>query len=222
MLSSVSETAVVSLAEPGTALVVIDVQRDVVAGASEESRVLAVIGDLVSVGRQAESPIVWVRHEDEQLVAGSPGAQWAAGLEPAADEPVITKTFRDAFEETGLKSRLRDLGADQLVIVGAQSEYCVSTTAHRALVEGFDVTLVKDGHTTTEPTTGFGLSARQVIAHTNDVFRTLRYPGRTVRVMASESLTPVDRVNVRGAVVFAAPHHSRRMGTVAGTSAHRT
>lgn len=191
MLSSVSETAVVPMAEPVTVLVVIDVQRDVVAGASEESRTLAVIGDLVTAARQTGSPIVWVRHEDEQLVAGSPGAGWAGGLEPGADEPVITKTFRDAFEQTGLKRCLADLGAHQLVIVGAQSEYCVSTTAHRALVEGFDVTLVEDGHTTTEPTTGSGLYARQVIDHTNAIFRGLSYPGRTVRVATSVSLTQV-------------------------------
>lgn len=186
-----SETAEVPLAHPGTALVVIDVQRDVVADASEEARTLAVIGDLVTAARRTGRPVVWVRHEDERLVAGSPGAEWAGGLEPAAREPVITKTFRDAFEQTGLKSCLTDLGADQLVIVGAQSEYCVSTTAHRALVEGFDVTLVEDGHTTTEPTSGSGLSACQAIDHTNAIFRTLRYPGRTVRVAMSTSLNLV-------------------------------
>lgn len=174
-------------------LVVIDVQRDVVAGAYEESRVLVVIGGLVAAARRAGRPVVWIRHEDDQLVAGSPGAGWAGGLEPAASEPVITKAFRDAFEQTPLKACLSDLGADHLVIVGAQSEYCVSTTAHRALVEGFDVTLVEDAHTTTEPTAGSGLSARHVIDHTNAVLRTLRYPTRTVRVVASASLIHNER-----------------------------
>jgi nicotinamidase-related amidase len=188
MFSSVSETPVGLIARPGTVLVVIDVQRDVVAGAYEESRALAVVGGLVAAARQAGRQVVWVRHEDEQLAAGSPGAGWAGGLEPAASEPVITKAFRDAFEQTSLKTSLSDLSAVHLVIVGAQSEYCVNTTAHRALVEGFDVTLVADGHTTTEPTTVSGVTARQVIEHTNEVFRSLRYPGRTVSVTTSSSL----------------------------------
>jgi nicotinamidase-related amidase len=183
---------VVPIAGAGTVLVVIDVQRDVVAGAYEEPRVLAVVGGLVAAARRAGRPVVWVRHEDERLVASSPGAGWAGDLEPAASEPVISKAFRDAFERTSLRTRLSDLGADHLVIVGAQSEYCVSTTARRVLVEGFDVTLVEDGHTTTEPTTGSGLSACQVIAHTNEVFRTVRYPRRTVRVVTSASLNQVD------------------------------
>jgi nicotinamidase-related amidase len=166
---------------------VIDIQAGVVAGAHDEARVLGTVGRIVDAARRQGAPIVWVQHEDGDLVRDTEAWRWAGDLAPAAEEPVVAKSFRDAFTETTLAPHLDALAARHLVIVGAQSEYCVRTTAHRAVLEGFDVTLVDDAHTTTDPAED-GLSARQIIAHTNDYFRGLRYPGRTVRVMPSTAI----------------------------------
>ena len=55
-------------------------------------------------------------------------------------------------------------GVDRLVIAGAQSDFCVRTTTHRAAVDGYDVTLVSDCHTTTDQDTGGQhLSAAQIV-----------------------------------------------------------
>ena len=53
---------------PGTALVVIDVQNQVVHRAHERDAVVANIDSLVGRARREGVPVVWVQHSDEGLV----------------------------------------------------------------------------------------------------------------------------------------------------------
>jgi len=57
---------------PGTALLVIDVQEDVMSCAWQSPEVASRIGALVDRARAEGTPVVWVRHEDEDMPAGSP------------------------------------------------------------------------------------------------------------------------------------------------------
>jgi len=61
---------------------------------------------------------------------------------------VIDKHTPDGFHETELKARLDELGVGHLVIAGMQSEMCVETTVRKAVGLDYEVTLVKDGHST--------------------------------------------------------------------------
>ena len=74
------------------------------------------------------------------------------------------KQVINAFYETELLRYLKDIEADHLVIMGCQTEYCIDTAVRTATVNGFDVTLVEDGHSTTDSEV---LSAKQIIAHHN-------------------------------------------------------
>ena len=56
---------------PNTALIVIDVQKGVVAGNYERDQVVANIGGLVGRARQEGVPVVWVQHNDDHLERGS-------------------------------------------------------------------------------------------------------------------------------------------------------
>ena len=56
---------------PNTALLVIDVQTGVVAGAHERDAVVANVGSLVEKARRERVPVVWVQHSDEGLAKGS-------------------------------------------------------------------------------------------------------------------------------------------------------
>jgi len=56
---------------PNTALIVIDVQNGVVAGAHERDAVVANIAGLVDRARREQVPVVWVQHFDEDLPRGS-------------------------------------------------------------------------------------------------------------------------------------------------------
>lgn len=42
-------------------------------------------------------------------------------------------------------------GVGRLVVTGAQTDACIRSTIHGALVRGYDVTLVGDAHTTQGP-----------------------------------------------------------------------
>jgi len=56
---------------PNTALLVVDVQNGVVAGAYERDVVVANVGGLVEKARRERVPVVWVQHSDEGLARGS-------------------------------------------------------------------------------------------------------------------------------------------------------
>ncbi|MBZ5734027.1 isochorismatase family protein [Nocardioides sp. TRM66260-LWL] len=170
---------------PRTALLVVDVQNDVVAGAPRRDEVVAVIGELVERAREQQAPVVWVQHSDEGLPAGSPGWAYVPELVRRDDEPLIAKTYGDSFEDTGLEAVLADLGVGTLVVAGAQSDMCIRSTLHGALVRGYDALLVSDGHTT-EDLTAYGAPAPEaVVAHTNLYWSGQRAPGRRAGTVAA-------------------------------------
>lgn len=91
---------------PGTALLVVDMQNDVVAGAHDRAGVIANIVGLVDRARAERVPVIWVQHSDDNLPAGSPGWRYVPELEPAASEPVVHKRYGDSFEGTDLETLL--------------------------------------------------------------------------------------------------------------------
>lgn len=164
---------------PNQALVVIDVQNDVVANAHNRDAVVANIVALVERARVAGTPVVWVQHGEAHIPVGSPGWQLVSELEPNPDEAVIRKSWGDSFEATELESVLARLEVGHLFVAGAQTDACIRETLHGALVRGYDATLVGDAHTTDDPGQyGLPLDAAAVIAHTNLVWKYTTAPGR--------------------------------------------
>jgi nicotinamidase-related amidase len=152
---------------PNTALMVIDVQNGVVTGSHDRDGVVGRIAALVDRARSEEVPVVWVQHSDDGLEQGSDEWQIVPELAPAEHEPVVQKHFGDSFEGTDLESLLAGQRVGRVVVTGAQSDACIRSTLHGALVRGYDVTLVGDAHTT-EDLTAYGAPAPDlVIAHTN-------------------------------------------------------
>jgi nicotinamidase-related amidase len=133
-----------------TTLLIIDVQEAVLADCADVEGVLARIDELTGRARRAGAAVVYVQHsdpEDPEMARGSRGWQLAARLERVAGDPVIAKTYRDSFADTGLGAILSSSKTTRLVMVGTHSDYCVRTTALSALTHGYDVTLVSDAHT---------------------------------------------------------------------------
>ena len=104
---------------PETAVVVIDVQNDVVGGAYRRDEVVANILTVLGKARAHGVPVVWVRHHDDELVVGSDGWQIVPELVPADGEPIVEKAYGDAFEDTTMESVLSGLGVGRLVVTGA-------------------------------------------------------------------------------------------------------
>ena len=164
---------------PNTALLVVDVQNGVVGGAHARDAVVANIGSLVERAREEDVPVVWVQHADENLAKGSDAWRIVPELSPADDEPRIEKSYGDSFEDTHLEQVLSGLGIGRLVVVGAQTDACIRSTIHGALVRGYDTTLVSDAHTTEDQTAWGAPPPDQVIAHTNLYWSYQDAPGRS-------------------------------------------
>jgi nicotinamidase-related amidase len=174
---------------PGTALLVIDVQNGVVEGAHERDAVVANIGSLVDRARTEGVPVVWVQHNDQNLVRETDAWRIVPELKPAEDEPLVEKSYGDSFEETTLEDVLARLGIGQLVVAGAQTDMCIRSTLHGALVRGYDALLVSDAHTTEDLTEWGAPPPGAVIAHTNLYWADQRAPGRTGGTAETKDVT---------------------------------
>ena len=163
---------------PNTALIVIDVQNGVVGGTHERDAVVANVGNLVEKARQEEIPVVWVQHSSDGLAKGSDEWRIVPELSPDEAEPLVEKTYADSFEDTNLETVLSDLGVGRLVVVGAQTDECIRSTLHGALVRGYDATLVSDAHTTEDQSEWGAPTPDKVIAHTNLYWTYHTAPGR--------------------------------------------
>ena len=164
---------------PNTALLVIDVQVGVVAEAVRRDEVVAAIASLVGQARGEGVPVVWVQHSGEGLEEGSDAWAYVPELVIGDDEPVVAKRYPDSFEGTDLEAVLAERGIGRLVVTGAQTDECIRSTLHGAIVRGYDATLVADAHTTVDHTAYGAPSPEQVIAHTNLYWRYHEAPGRT-------------------------------------------
>jgi nicotinamidase-related amidase len=174
---------------PNTALLVIDVQNGIVGDAYERDTVVANIGAVVEKAREADVPVVWVQHsDDDNLAQGSEQWEIVPELSPDASEPLVPKRYADSFEETTLEDVLGDLAVGRLVVVGAQTDECVRSTLHGALVRGYDATLVSDAHTTEDLSPWGAPSPDLVIAHTNLYWGNHEAPGRTAGTVAAKDV----------------------------------
>ena len=98
-------------------------------------------------------PVVWVQHNDENgLPQGSDDWQIVPELQPGDTEPRVDKSYADSFEATTLETVLSEFGVGRLLVAGAQTDECIRSTLHGALVRGYDTTLVSDAHTTEDLT----------------------------------------------------------------------
>ena len=173
---------------PNTALLVVDVQNGVVEGAPERDAVVANVGSLVEKARREEVPVVWVQHSDDGLAKGSDEWRIVPELAPDGAEPLVEKNYGDSFEDTTLETVLSGLGVGRLLVVGAQTDACIRSTLHGALVRGYDATLVSDAHTTEDQTAWGAPPPGQVIAHTNLYWKYQTAPGRTAGTVETKDV----------------------------------
>jgi nicotinamidase-related amidase len=173
---------------PNAALLVIDVQNGVVAGAVERDSVVANINTLVERARQDGVPVVWVQHNDDGLPRESDEWRIVPELKPDDAEPLVEKSYGDSFEDTDLEQVLAERGVGRLIVVGAQTDACIRSTLHGAFVRGYDATLVGDAHTTEDLSQWGAPPPDQVIAHTNLYWANQSAPGRTAGTVATDEV----------------------------------
>jgi nicotinamidase-related amidase len=174
---------------PHTALLVIDVQKGVVAGTHQRDVVVANISTLVEKAREEAVPIVWVQHSDEQLKKGTDAWEYVPELARQESEPLVHKAYADSFEDTDLEEVLVKARVGRLIVTGAQTDECIRSTIHGAFVRGYDVTLVGDAHTTEDQSPWGAPPPDKVIAHTNLYWHNHTAPGRTAGVTETKDVT---------------------------------
>ncbi len=174
---------------PNTALMVIDVQRGVVAVAHQRDAVVTNISRLVDKARDEGVPIVWIQHSGDQMEKGVDAWEYVPELSRQESEPLVHKRFGDSFEDTDLEQVLAEAGIGRLVVTGAQTDACVRSTIHGAFTRGYDVTLIADAHTTQDLSEWGAPPPEKVIAHTNLYWRYHTAPGRTAAVTTTKDVT---------------------------------
>ena len=171
-------------------LMVVDVQVGVVQSAWDRARVIENVSRAVERARAQGVPVVWVQHGDDDLPRDSAPWQWVPELRPRDGEPLIHKRFNSAFEDTELERVLGDLGATHIVLAGAATNWCIRATAYGALDRGYDLTLVKDAHTTESMALAGGttIEAARLVDDLNIAMTYLSYPGRSNRTVKAEDV----------------------------------
>jgi nicotinamidase-related amidase len=154
-----ASTVTLTIIDPNTALIVIDLQQGIVslptvhpiADVVKNARALA------GTFRRHRLPVVLVNVE-----AGAPGrteqaprvrtfpAGWTdliAELNRQPGDHLVTKRTRGAFTHTDLEAYLKTHDVTQVVIVGVSTSGGVESTARHAYELGFNVTLAVDAMT---------------------------------------------------------------------------
>jgi nicotinamidase/pyrazinamidase len=183
----------------GDALIVVDVQRDFLPGGALPvpggDAVVEPLNICIDAFRHARLPILYTRdwHPANHCsfraqggawpahcVAGTPGADFAPGLNAPGEAEIVSKATtaeREAysgFEGTDLGQRLRRLGVRRLFVAGLATDYCVRATVLDALREGFDVVALTDAMQPVEVHAGDGARALEEMGSGGASFATAR------------------------------------------------
>ncbi|WP_107950735.1 cysteine hydrolase family protein [Lysinibacillus parviboronicapiens] len=154
------------------ALLVIDAQQQLMDGHQEEpevfqkKRLIDNINSVIDQALEARAAVIFVRDKD---VANGQGAGFQVHNDiniPTATAIFIDKKATNSFYKTDLLQILKDKQVTHIVIMGCKTEHCIDTAVRAATIYGFDVTLIGDGHSTTDSKI---LSAEKIIAHHNEV-----------------------------------------------------
>ncbi|MBK0392328.1 cysteine hydrolase family protein [Ramlibacter algicola] len=163
------------------ALLVIDAQQGVIGDAWDAQRIIGNINVALDRARTAGVPVIWIQQEDEhEYPRGSDPWKLVPDLRPREGELRMSKAHNSAFEHTPLEQELAQMGVSHLVVCGASTNWCVRSTAYAGLERGYDVTLLKDAHTTNAIDLGDGteIDARGIVIDLNVTMSWSTYPGR--------------------------------------------
>jgi nicotinamidase-related amidase len=149
--------------EPEVALLIIDMQNDVVAKLSPAPAIVPGIREVLDRFRASGKPVFHIRRSyradgtDVELprlevfkatgfrvVEGTAGAEIVEQLSPAEGEYIIIKSRWSGFFRTNLDLLLHRLGVKTVVLTGVQTPNCVRTTAYDAISYDFDTLVLKD------------------------------------------------------------------------------
>ena len=145
--------------DPKTALILIDLQKGIVARATAHpiADVIKQASALAEAFRSHKLPVVLVNvaggapgRTEQSRPAGEPPPGWTDLIDELNQQPedhLVTKQTWGAFSNTGLSAHLKNAGVTQVVIAGVATSIGVESTARQAHEHGFHVTVATDAMT---------------------------------------------------------------------------
>lgn len=150
-------------------LLIIDAQQELMDGNQEESPVfnkeqlIRNINQAIEKARESDVPVVFVRDLDVAEGKGG-GFQVHNEINVPTKAKIFDKSATNSFHGTDLLNHLRSQLIEHVVVMGCKTQHCIDSVVRTATISGLDVTLVGDGHSTTDNEV---LNAEQIINHHN-------------------------------------------------------
>ena len=131
------------------ALILIDIQNGLTKKKilHNERVFLDSVNSAIKAYRDSDYKIIFVQHNNNQLINGSPDWEIDSRIDKQENDYVIQKKHGNAFQDTDLKVTLADFDINSITIGGLVSHGCVKATCLGGLSEGFEISLLKNGHT---------------------------------------------------------------------------
>ena len=128
------------------ALLVVDVQEAITEGGHPHIiQTVQKINDLIRFSKEKDIPIYYIRHiqEGSEFDLLAPTSRLSEHLLYLGND-VIIKHYKNAFKKTHLDTLLQAQKIDTVIVVGFQTEYCVSSTIQGAHELGYDVLIPRE------------------------------------------------------------------------------
>jgi nicotinamidase-related amidase len=173
------------------ALLVVDMQVGLFEGHLprwDADGVIQRINAVAKAVRAVGGIVIFVQHDDPQggiLEPGTDGWKILPALERTDRDPVVRKQACDSFYETELPDILEHHNAQELIVTGCATDFCVDTTVRAAASRDYQVVVVADGHTTGDRP---HLDAVSIIDHHNWMWENLILPRSQVKVLSAADL----------------------------------
>jgi nicotinamidase-related amidase len=172
------------------ALLIIDMQKTSFTPATprfDSDALIKRINRLSDKFRLDGDKVIFVQHDgtkERYCVPGTDEWEILPSLQIKPGDLIISKTANDSFYGTTLKDELSKSGINELIITGCATDFCVDATIKSALINDFNIIVIKDGHTTTDRP---ALKAKQVIDHYNWIWSEMTPTKGKISVMDFET-----------------------------------
>ena len=105
------------------------------------------INNAIKNYRESNSKVIFVQHNNKQLKYNSFDWEIDERIDKQETDIVVQKKHGNAFQKTDLKQILLENKIKTIMIGGLVSHGCVKSTCLGGLSEGFEILLLKNGHT---------------------------------------------------------------------------
>ncbi len=135
-----------------TAVLIMDFQQRIISNvATEPVAVVENAAKALAGARAAGIPVIYVVHRGGPFAEYAPDVELHDGVAPAEGELVITKVRPGPFSTTALDVTLREMGRDNLVIMGVATSGCVLSSVRWAVDINYSFIVLSDACSDGDP-----------------------------------------------------------------------